>query len=937
MGSTSVNESYFMQVENVVHVSSESRPYPVVWRTTLNFKRLLFVALTTLVNSSTLRASEFPPERQPNVAQLMASTRYVRELDEGELIKLVPAQSGLHFVDCPNCDSGRREQQLTWSSDRPEEVVCQFCKHRYPSEKYPMSACVQVKTPSGTLARFPYWQDDKGYRYFFQAKRDDEARVYVADRARDLALLYVATQDPQHARRSAIILDRFAQVFPDWCYHYDYPFQQKKIYDGVVTPSDFRSSYRTARWSWWAYKDIPLPLVQAFDWIRKSDALGDLSRERGVDCAARIERDLIRNACSQVIANPETLTNMSPTAWRSLVYAGRVLREPSYVHEVSRRLSRLIGTRFFYDGTWCEGTPDYASQTVGGLQQVLGLLQGYSDPADYVDPIDGMRFDNLNLNANFPGLRMARDVLQKWRLPNGRGVPVHDAWSTSRRFGYNETQPYLLPALGHACLGGGMGHQQTQFHLTWSGGYGHSHADNLSLLLYSRDRELLSDLGYTHTAYRAWTLTSAAHNTVVIDGCNQSMGGRGPQTDGRLLEIDLQDPRVQYVVADGSRGYPQLAEQYTRHLIVVDAGEGRRYAIDRFDVTGGSIHDYFLHGDADDNSALLTDVPLRKLGRLLPDGFQWTPTRNEGDISQISKPWYAYGFLNNLKTAELKPRVSPSKNDVSLIFQMLDNSGNESTVKNGLAAVRVILLPESDSQLVVGENPSIRPADEDDSKLNDYQRPFLMVRRRASDGHSRFLSIIEPYTSASAICDVQQLNVGAGNMEATALCITCGDRTDWIVLSAKQPVEIPIGPGGDDKAHFMGALGFLSVRNEKVDYAYVMGDGNWKWPSGQISSDGHSTARLLEVIGNSLIISQGSATAPRPGSVVRLVTADNWCYPFTVKDVTTVGETFRVNVVEAPALKLDASCGRLELITFPGRQHNGEINVQWSHSRSAQF
>jgi hypothetical protein len=127
------------------------------------------------------------------------------------------------------------------------------------------------------------------------------------------------------------------------------------------------------------------------------------------------------------------------------------------------------------------------------------------------------------------------------------------------------------------------------------------------------------------------------------------------------------------------------------------------------------------------------------------------------------------------------------------------------------------------------------------------------------------------------------------------------------------------------------------VRGGKVEYAYALGDAHWSWPTGQISSDGHNTAPLREVDANSLIVGQGTNTAPRPGNVVRVVTADNWCYPFTVKDVATVGDTFRLNLVEAPALKYDAAVGSLELITFPGRKHHGVVNVKWSHSRSAQF
>src|SRR5689334_12058454 len=184
-------------------------------------------------------------------------------MTEAEVIALVPKQSGLQYVDCPNCEAGRQERQLVWTLERPDEVYCQHCGQRYPSEKYPDREAVVVTTPLGNTARFEYWADESGYRHFFRARRDDEVRQFLSSQTLALARLYSVTKDPAHARRAAIILDRFAQVFSDWCYHYDYPFQQKVIYDGDVSPADFRSGFRTARWNWWAYNDIPMQLVSS--------------------------------------------------------------------------------------------------------------------------------------------------------------------------------------------------------------------------------------------------------------------------------------------------------------------------------------------------------------------------------------------------------------------------------------------------------------------------------------------------------------------------------------------------------------------------------------------------------------------------------------------------------------------------------------------------
>ncbi|AGA27717.1 heparinase II/III domain-containing protein [Singulisphaera acidiphila] len=853
-----------------------------------------------------------PPVSERDVARLLQATAFVRGLDESALVKLVPRQSGLNFVGCPNCDQGRQENQLDWSPEQIDEVSCRYCKHRYPSAQYPMNKAVTVRNPRGEPQRYPYWENAQGYRYFFAAKRDDQMREYLAARARDLALLSVATGEKAHARRAALLLDQFAQVFPGWCYHYDYPFRQKEIDDGNVPPAQFRRGYRTARWTWWAYSDIPTQLVETYDWIRPSGVLADLSRSRGVDVPQRIEHDLFRNAADQVMANREESSNMDPTAWHALVTAGRVIGEPRYIHEVTRKLRHLIQTRFYYDGFWYEGAPSYGAQTLGGLTNVLGLLHGYSDPANYKDA-DGTRFDNLDLARELPELERTRTALATLRLPNGRPVPVHDTWRTDRvraRSSRDTSTPYLLPALGHASLGGGTGAEQTQFHLTWSGGYGHAHADNLSLLLFSQGRELLSDLGYTHTRYRAWTLATAAHNTVVIDGKSQSFGSLNAPSDGSLQYFDAGDPHVQVVSVDGTRGYPGLAKTYRRTLIVVDAGEGRRYAADLFDVAGGRIHDYFLHGDADEPTTVALDLPCAPLANLLPPGFDWQPTRNEGETGRASEPDYAYGFLRNLKSAP-----APADVALPLTFRPAASSG---------PALRVTLFPEAGSRLVVGENPAISRAGEDDAQLDQFMRSFIALRHESSEGHSRFATILEPYAKAAFIDSVERVaNTGA----AMVLKVRIGDRTDLIVCGADEPVSVAQGAS---HATFTGAVGVLSLRGERIEHAFALGKGGWTRGDDALQATGPQSLSLRAVEGDTLILSGPSENLPGAGEVVRVLTADDWVYPYTVVASERQGETVRLRVAEGPGFTFDAAAGKLHLTAFPQREHTGAVRLEWT-------
>ncbi|MBI4873305.1 MAG: heparinase II/III family protein [Acidobacteria bacterium] len=621
-------------------------------------------------------AAIFPPApAELDVPKLLAATAHVRNLNEDALRRMVPVQSGLHFVGCPNCQSGRQEGQLVWDPAHPQDVSCRYCRHRYPSPRYPMRRTLEVRNPRGEIHKYAYWEDPAGYRYYFAARRDDLAREYLAAQTRNLALLYVATRETGYARRAALLLERFAEVYPGWCYHYDYPFRQKQIFEGLVPPERFLPGMRTARWTWWAYNDMPVPLLEAYDWIREA---GVLEENR----AARIERDLFRAAAGQMLANAETYSNMSPRLWGSLVRAGRILGAAEYADAPVERVRAMLEKRFFHDGSWAEGAPSYARQTVNSLRQVLSLRGGGAPP---------------------PELERAERALAQMRLPDGRLAPIHDTWAADREAPLDASTPFLLPALGHAALGGGRGAGQWQAHLTWSGGYGHEHADALSLLLFSRGREVLSDLGYTHTRYRAWTLATAAHNTVVIDGRNQHT----PGADGALRYFDAGHPRVQAVSADATRAYPELARKYRRTLVAVDG----RYLLDWFEVEGGGVHDYFLHGDAGRGSATPPAAPPSS----------WRPPANEGELARIREPYYAYGFLRG-------ERETPVKEQGFVRVSALEG-------------LTVHFLAQAGDRLYTGTNPAIRGAAEDDALLEKHQRGFFRARREG--GASLFVAVVE--------------------------------------------------------------------------------------------------------------------------------------------------------------------------------------------------
>ena len=225
---------------------------------------------------------------------------------------------------------------------------------------------------------------------------------------------------------------------------------------------------------------------------------------------------------------------------------------------------------------WREGSLSYHQQTLGGLLRLDELLKGYSDPPGYRHSRDGKRFEDLDLADRFPILQKARTIPEQLQYPSGRPVVVHDTWSRDRgRDGTTSTGPILLPAYGHARLGLGRGDDQVQVHLHFSGGYGHQHDDLLSLTLFARGGERLSDIGYTHTKYRTWAESTLSHNTVMVDGREQEAGSEARPNDGNLLLYVPGDETFQAVEASGPRAYPGITREYRRMLILIGVAPGR--------------------------------------------------------------------------------------------------------------------------------------------------------------------------------------------------------------------------------------------------------------------------------------------------------------------------------------------------------------------------
>jgi len=840
------------------------------------------------------------------LATLQAQVKPVLAMSEAEMLTLIPTQSGLYFVGCPVCHKGVSEEQLSvWDISRPNEVRCAYCGTVFPNAGYPMTGVQTVTNPRGETQTYPYWADASGYRYYFAARIDYHKIRYMENCADALGQLYTLTGNATYARRAALILARFAEVFCGYCYHYDYPFAQKIIYSGTVAPSSFLPGFRTARWTWWAYMDVPRKLALSYDRICPSGALETLADETRTDVKQTIEA-MLADAADQVIANQDDLTNMSPYAWADLIVAGRVLERPDYVHTAVERLHRMATEQFFFDGIWREGAPSYHQQVLNSFRSMFTYARGYSDPPDYTTP-EGVRFDNLDLENSSPLLVRMRRSLADMRLPDGRYVPVHDTWWDTAVEAPTVSQPRLLGGVGHAILGRGAGVGQQQLHLSWSPGYGHSHDDGLNLTFFAQQHELLSDIGYTHTNIREWTLATAAHNTVVM---NQREQTANANTFGALRFYDAADPGCQLVSVDNPQVYAGLATLYRRTVALIAIDGARSYAFDLFQAKGGATHDYFLHGSADVAQTLTarTASSLTKmtaLKTLMPSGIVFTQAINEQDF-RLKQTAHAYGYLTDLQQSRLSSSTP----------LMLDYQGGSNT--------RVWLFPKSNDLLVLGRDPAIRGAEEDSSKTGLYKRAFAMLRR--GGGNSVFASIIEPSSPAPTIQSTRKLSVSGA---ALAVEVTLPNRHDIILFQAKNTAFSWRGA----KLQATAELVVLSEEGGVVRMATVV-NGSLRWGLTALATTPVTPHRLYEVVrsdsSGSLLVD--GTFLPAPGSVITINHAGGRVTPVTVASSAIESNASRIYLTDDPGFTWDAAnqastLTYLPLSSFTGTHTVGQIPV----------
>ena len=397
------------------------------------------------------------------VSHLMAQDRpFIHEM----ISDLTPWSTyGQNCPACVNKKSSMGECNLyRWSIDEPDKLACKYCGTVYPNADYPETGTLvcpkmgQSFTYYETEAERAHPEDKSGTHAFRWVRwpvhtswtgiiRINKAG-YVINQALPLAKLYAVTGEVDYAERAAWILDRFAQVYPNYLFHSyngtyaDCPpseaarelgrnpragrFAKETIVNafGLHQQKD-HAQLNVGFWGAGRYScsggdgGTILQMTVAYDLIR--DARYPTGEKvLTTEMERRIKNDLLVAGCEDS-ENWKEINNKCGPGRALSAAIGILFERPDSVRHALDGFQHLMDQCFHSDG-FCIESPSYSSMHLSLMRDIPEILRGYSDPIGF-QPADGKRMDDFDPFVDLDRYRLALESMVRMLAP-GRQYPV---------------------------------------------------------------------------------------------------------------------------------------------------------------------------------------------------------------------------------------------------------------------------------------------------------------------------------------------------------------------------------------------------------------------------------------------------------------------------------------------------------------------------------
>ncbi len=715
------------------------------------------------------------------------------------LDSFIPKQAPRNTRFAPMIVSG--DTFWEWSPSAPNQLTSQPSGTVFPNDSYVIQT-QSVSVLSGNTVEVPYYTALDGTKSLVFALIDYEKSRDLRGHLGRLAGAYMDSgathteRNQDYARRIAISLNEWAKYTP----HY-YMTKKNKPNFIDVTPDYILEDdiQRASDHNGLAHEWKPAEVL-AFDAVYDSPALADLSVELGYNVRDFIVKNFLANGGDFLVYHvPIDLAIQSNLSapYSVLAQVARVLGAEDYMAWLDEYLRKTVRQKLRRDGVLSEGM-GYSFLYLSANETVAHKALDYF----ITRPAETSAMQNLETNALvYAGA--FDDGLVGWgniALPNGQLPSLGDTGFNEFYTARNAGSSALLPSYGTLSVGAGSDiSSAVQLNQNFCGDGNHILSDTSAFTLWAFGNECLGNVRYHNaSAGRSFSGNILAYNAVTIDRTDMVSPDSFTYGNGDLTLYEPNNAGLAVTEIDGQRAYENKASRYQRIMLLNTHDLVKPYVVDVLRVTGGTTHDYTLHGgimydQTWECSSVLASSPKER--PLLEDGEVWL--KPAGPYEKYND----YGLWENV-----------SSNQVVDDFQITYRE-----VLNTNRAVRLWMTGEGQSEVYIGETPV--PGRENGSPedwwVNDLWRPSSIVRKRIPSGalESLFVSVIEPMTNGvGTIQKVERLPMSGDPLESCAVRITFKDgREDTCVVNLYNP-EVVGASGGDSSASTTGGVYSLNGR-----------------------------------------------------------------------------------------------------------------------------
>lgn len=700
----------------------------------------------------------------------------------------------------------------SWSSATPNQI-----KSMPSGLVFPGAVGYPVKTQSvlvldGSTVQVPYYNaaGSTTRKSFVTALINYKKREQFRQDLSALTDAYMdsgtthATRNQAYARRIAVSLHDLSKYIPK--YVMTHAIGENRPIDTINAGPNYVITTPVLRCGSVNVFDDELSTVEimAFDAIYDSPALANLSIELGMDVRAAIKTNLIENQGDYFVKRMTPLMGTYgnvPKPPHVLSLIARAMNRPDYMPWLDAYFNIVVAEKMNREGNILESF-HYSINYNRLLENGVTASNEYflTRPANTPElvAIQARNLGYLNL------LNLGIDLFSQLALPN-RQMP---SFGDTTFIPYYNSRPNgvsgVMGAFGSVALGAGNGINATQLSQSYSGEANHKRSDMAGMVLYAFRNEYLANIRYLRESLeRQFVEHPVSGNQVVIDRADMSNRSTSVDGNGDLTLYEPGESGLAVTEIDGQRTYSAKASRYQRLMMLNTREVSKPYVVDVFRVTGGTKHEYALHGAINFDQTGECSFPLTPINRqypMLSSDAAWDPPTDQYDRFSY------YGMFRNFSSA-----VAPG--DFQITFR------EPAATKRDL---RLWMTDGANMTVNLGHSPTPHREHKFPPSFftNGFWRPSTLIERNVDSGTlaSLFVSVIEPMnTGVSIIQSVERLPVSGNNLESCALRVTLLDgRVDTYLVNLRNP-EVAGATGGsatiattDGKYSLTGRIGLHS-------------------------------------------------------------------------------------------------------------------------------